>query len=260
MRLPPGPTPLPFLGNQYIIPKSSPWIQFEEWSHTYGPIFTLWIGRRPTIIISDPNIAVELLEKRSTNFSSRPRFVVMGELYWNNAGILVQPYGKEWQIRRRMLHQALNPSALKLYKPVQEAEATRLCGALLTNSSSYEGLVDRFTASVVFSIAYGHRIDSMDSNIIRQRLGFMQYSASLNVPGRYLAETFPWMKYVPNILAPWKAEIQRRGKEEAAANMRLLNTVKEDIRTAKKHCPASRTPFRNYFVLHEKPTQLVSVN
>ncbi|KAJ5724419.1 Cytochrome P450 [Penicillium malachiteum] len=233
MRLPPGPTPLPFLGNKYIIPKSSPWIQFEKWSHAYGPIFTLWIGRRPTIIISDPQIAVELLEKRSTNFSSRPRFVVMGELYWDNAGILVQPYGKEWQIRRRMLHQALNPSALKLYKPVQEAEATRLCGALLTNASSYEGLIDRFTASVVFSIAYGHRIDSMDSNIIQQRLGFMQYSASLNVPGRYLAETFPWMKYIPNIFAPWKAEIQHRGKEEAAVNMRLLSTVKEDIRVAK---------------------------
>ncbi|KAJ5938151.1 Cytochrome P450 [Penicillium verhagenii] len=233
LRLPPGPTPIPFLGNKFIIPTSSPWIQFEEWSRKYGPIFTLWIGRRPTIIISDPNIAVDLLEKRSTKFSSRPRFVVMGELYWDNAGILVQPYGKEWQIRRRMLHQALNPSALKLYKPVQEAEAARLCGDLLKTPRDYEGLIDRFTASVVFSIAYGHRIDSMTSKIIRQRLDFMQYSASLNVPGRYLAETIPWLKHIPNILAPWKAEIQRRGREEAAVNMSLVNQVKADLNAAK---------------------------
>ncbi|KAJ5628148.1 Cytochrome P450 [Penicillium lividum] len=228
-----GPTPIPFLGNKFIIPTSSPWIQFEKLSRTYGPIFTLWIGRRPTIIISDPNIAVDLLEKRSTKFSSRPRFVVMGELYWDNAGILVQPYGKDWQMRRRMLHQALNPSALKLYKPVQEAEATRLCGSLLHKPRDYEGLIDRFTASVVFSIAYGHRIDSMSSKIIRQRLDFMQYSASLNVPGRYLAETIPLLKHIPNFFAAWKAEIQRRGREEATVNMDLINRVKTDLRTAK---------------------------
>jgi cytochrome P450 len=179
-------------------------------------------------------VAVELLEKRSTKFSSRPRFVVMGELYWDNAGILVQPYGKEWQIRRRMLHQALNPSALKLYKPVQEAEAARLCRALLDQPKSYEGLIDRFTASVVFSIAYGHRIDSMSSEVIRQRLEFMQYSASLNVPGRYLAESIPWLKYVPDFLAPWKAEIQRKGREEAATNVALLRRVQDELRNAKR--------------------------
>lgn len=233
LRLPPGPTPLPFIGNKLIIPSSSPWIQLEKWSQIYGPIFTLWIGRRPTIVISDPNVAADLLEKHSTKFSSRPRFVVMGELYWDNAGILVQPYGKEWQIRRRMLHQALNPSALRLYKPVQEAEAARLCLALLDQPKSYEGLIDRFTASVVFSIAYGHRIDSMSSKVIRQRLEFMQYSASLNVPGRYLAEMIPWLKYVPNCLAPWKAEIQRRGREEAATNMALLRQVQDELRAAK---------------------------
>lgn len=232
LRLPPGPTPLPFLGNKFIIPTSSPWIQFEKWSHIYGPIFTLWIGRRPTMIISDPNVAADLLEKRSVKFSSRPRFVVMGELYWDNAGILVQPYGKEWQTRRRMLHQALNPSALRLYKPVQEAEAARLCATILRNPRCYEGLIDRFTASVVFSIAYGHRIDSMDSKIIRERLDYMQYSASLNVPGKFLAESIPWLKYIPNFLAPWKAEIQHHGRGEAAMNLRLLDQVKDDIRNA----------------------------
>lgn len=232
LRLPPGPTPLPFIGNKFIIPPTSPWIQFEKWSRIYGPIFTIWVGRRPTIVISDPNVAVDLLEKRSIKYSSRPRFVVMGELYWDNAGILVQPYGKEWQTRRRMLHQALNPSALRLYKPVQEAEAARLCVSILKDQKSYEGLIDRFTASVVFCIAYGHRIDSMNSSIIRRRLDYMQYSASLNIPGKFLVESFPWLKHVPNYLAPWKEEIQRRGRGEAAMNLDLLRRVKDDIRNA----------------------------
>lgn len=82
LRMPPGPRPLPFIGNRLSVPQTSPWIQFEKWSKIYGPIYTLWMGRRPTIIISDPNVAVDLLEKRSNKYSSRPRFVVMGELYW----------------------------------------------------------------------------------------------------------------------------------------------------------------------------------
>jgi cytochrome P450 len=234
LRMPPGPRPLPFLGNKLSIPKSAPWIQFEKWAQTYGDYYTIWIGRRPTLVVSDPNVAVDLLEKRSNKYSSRPRFVVMGELYWDNAGILVQPYGKEWQIRRRLLHQALNPSALRVYRPVQQSEATRLCHALLTNPQSYERLIDRFTSSVVFSISYGHRIESMNAKVLRQRLEFMQYAASLNVPGRYLAETIPVMKYLPDFLSPTNAEIRRRGRVEAQVNMNLVQLVQDEMDAAKR--------------------------
>lgn len=124
-RIPPEPQPLPFVGNKLDIPKSQPWIQFQKWSEIYGPIFTLWLGRRPTLVISDPEVAVDLLEKRSNKYSSRPRFVTMGEIYWDMASILVQPYGRHWSIRRKLLHTALTPKALKKYLPVQTAEASR---------------------------------------------------------------------------------------------------------------------------------------
>lgn len=231
-RMPPGPRPLPFIGNKHQIPKSQPWLQFEAWSKIYGPIFTLWIGRRPTIVISDPVVAAELMEKRSNKYSSRPRMVAMGELLWEGASILVQPYGKAWSVRRKLLHQALTPKALSLYKPVQEAEASRLCAQLLDAPADFEKLIERFTSSVVFSIAYGHRIDSLHAAVIRQRFAFMAYSASLNVPGKYLVETFPLLKHLPARLAPWKADIQAHGRREAAANMALIDVVRRDMALA----------------------------
>lgn len=235
-RMPPGPPPIPFLGNKNIIPKSSPWIQFEAWSRQYGPIFTLWIGRRPTVMISDPVVAQELLEKRSNKYSSRPRMIAMGEIYWDNASVLVQRYGKEWSIRRKLLHQALTPKALATYKPVQEAEALRLCHQLLRleglEANDWEKMFERFTSSVVFSVAYGHRIDSLNARVIKQRFEFMTYSASLNVPGRYLVETLPFLKYVPDVLTPWKREIKAHGRKEAAANMALVELVKSDLAAA----------------------------
>ena len=189
-RMPPGPQPLPFVGNKFDIPGKYPWIQFQEWSKKYGPIYTLWLGRHPTIIISDPTVAAELLEKRSHKYSSRPRFVVMGEIYSDNSGILVAKYGKDWSVRRKALHNVLTQKALQQYKPVQEAEATRLCQMLVENPQDFESLLDRFTASIVFTIAYGHRIDSMRSPIIRQRLKLMHIMASLNVSGPVLQELY----------------------------------------------------------------------
>lgn len=233
LRMPPGPTPLPFLGNKLQLPKTKPWIQFQDWSKVYGPIFTIWIGRNPTIVISDPNTAVDLMEKRSTKYSSRPRMVAMGEILWDGASILVQPYGKEWSIRRKLLHQALTPKALRLYKPVQTAEASRLCYQLLDNPSNWDKLLERYTSSIVFSVAYGHRIDSLNADVIHQRFKFMHTAASLNVPGKYLVESFPIMKHIPDIFAPWKAEIKAHGRKEAAANMALVDVVRNDMSRAK---------------------------
>ncbi|KAL4957318.1 cytochrome P450 [Aspergillus filifer] len=233
-RLPPGPAPLPLIGNKLQLPSYQPWIKFREWSKMYGPIFTVWLGRRPTIVISDPAIASELLEKRSAKYSSRPRFVTMGEIYWDMASILVQPYGKEWLVRRRLLHSALTPRALESYKSLQEAESARLCFQLLRHASKFEALFDRLTASIVFAISYGHRVDDMDSPVVRQRLEFMQYSASLNVPGAYLVESFPALKYLPDCIAPWKAEIKRRGRLEAEANMNLVRVVEKDLKMVKE--------------------------
>ena len=233
LRLPPGPTPIPFIGNKFDIPKSQPWIQFQKWSKQYGPMYTLWIGRKPALIVSDPNIAVDLMEKRSNKYSSRPRMVVMGEIYNGNSSILTQPYGKAWSIRRKLLHQALNPKALRLYKPTQEAEASRLCFALLTDPVGWEKQLERFTSSVVFCVAYGHRIDSLKAQVIADRFRFMHFQASLNIPGKYLAETFPILAKVPSALMPWKKEVQHMGAVEGRANVELLNMVKQDVANAK---------------------------
>jgi cytochrome P450 len=230
-RMPPGPLPLPFVGN--TLPSSRPWIQFQEWSKIYGPIFTVWVGRRPTLVISDPQIAVDLMEKRSNKYSSRPRFVVMGEIY-GGGSVLVQPYGKDWSVRRKLLHRAMTPAALRTYKARQEAESTRLAFHIMRNPDNWEREFDRFTASVVFSISYGHRIDSVDSPIIRERLEFMHFMASLNVPGAYKAESFPILKYVPPLLAPWKRNIEEHSNSEAQSNIALVEGVKKDILVAKE--------------------------
>ncbi|KAK4631460.1 Cytochrome P450 monooxygenase [Fulvia fulva] len=162
----------------------------------------------------------------------------MGEVYNGNTSILTQPYGKAWSVRRKLWHQALSPSALKLYKPTQEAEATRLCNALLLNSEGFEKEIERFTSSVIFCVAYGHRIDSLEAQVIKDHFRFMQYMARLNIPGKYLAETFPFLARLPSWIARWKREVQDMGRLEGEANLALLEMVHREVAEARaKGCP-----------------------
>lgn len=103
-RLPPGPFPLPIVGNHLAIPKVKPWIAFEAWSmHYKDPLLTIWLGRRPIIVANDAWSAAELMEKRPNIYSSRPHIVIMGDMFnWTMNNQVCQVYGDRWRSHRRL--------------------------------------------------------------------------------------------------------------------------------------------------------------
>ena len=74
--LPPGPKPLPIIGNVHQAPKSHGWRTYREWSQEYGPIVHLNMLGQPVIILSTSEVAHDLLSKRGATFSDRPRLFV----------------------------------------------------------------------------------------------------------------------------------------------------------------------------------------
>lgn len=228
--LPPGPIPLPFIGNLLDLPKSGQYLKYQEWPQLYGGIFTIWYGRKPSVIISDPIIAAELLEKRGSKYSSRPRLVIRGEIYYKMTHTSTLPYGKRLAVHRKILNNALKSSSLPIYRPRQEAEASKLAVHILRKPEKWSECLDRFTASVIVSMAYGRRVDSINAEVVRKRLAFMAYGSSISAPGKYLAETFPILAKLPNWLARWKAEVEKKGGEEAMFNMGLVDTVRKDLK------------------------------
>ena len=127
--------------------------------------------------------------------------------------ISVLPYGKAWSLRRRFFHEALKPSSLKLYKPRQEAEASILALDLLQDGGgNWVKIIDRYTAGIILTTGYGRRIESMEAEVVKKKVEFINFSSLLISPGRFWAETFPWLKYMPNILAPWKRIVEEEGQ------------------------------------------------
>jgi hypothetical protein len=72
--LPPGPRPLPLLGNIYDLPTEEiP--EYKHWSkhqEKYGPVTSVTVLGQSIVTLNDKQIAVDILDKKSLKTSSRP--------------------------------------------------------------------------------------------------------------------------------------------------------------------------------------------
>ncbi|XP_059640970.1 geraniol 8-hydroxylase-like [Cornus florida] len=69
-KLPPGPAPLPVIGNILKL-TNQPHKSLFQLAKTYGPIMTLKLGQITTVVISSSTIAREILQRQDVSFSNR---------------------------------------------------------------------------------------------------------------------------------------------------------------------------------------------
>lgn len=69
----PGPQQFPIVGRVHDLPRFSLWLKFTEWANIHGPIYQTRALNQPFIIVTDEEIARELLVKRGHIYSGRPQ-------------------------------------------------------------------------------------------------------------------------------------------------------------------------------------------
>jgi hypothetical protein len=70
--LPPGPKPLPVIGNLLDMPKEKEWLTYQAWNDKYGDVVCVNIFGQKIVILGSATAVEDLMEKRGTIYSGRP--------------------------------------------------------------------------------------------------------------------------------------------------------------------------------------------
>ncbi|KAJ7771576.1 cytochrome P450 [Mycena metata] len=197
--LPPGPKKLPLVGNLFDMPKSFEWITYMEWARKFNSdILHLNVVGTSIIVLSTAEAANELLEKRASIYSDRPRFRMVNDLMGWDFALAFMKYGDHWRAHRRLFHEVFNAVAAQSFRP-KERE--------VTNELLYDFLQDpehdvldhlrHMAAKFVMSVAYGLEIQRSNDPYVELADKAVEGLVTAVVPGRFLVDSMPFLKYVP---------------------------------------------------------------
>ncbi|KAG8893147.1 hypothetical protein FRC01_013757, partial [Tulasnella sp. 417] len=165
---PPGPRPLPLIGNILDLPKSRFALTWTKLGQQYGPLTWLTIPGRNFLIINSFEAAKEILEKRGSNYINRPRFVMMGELVGFQELTPLNQYDALWRAQRTLLKHALSAEVLdRDYAATLESTAQRYVERLLVRSENFAADLKRALQENVIDLTYGRREDSQGRDYIQ---------------------------------------------------------------------------------------------
>ncbi|EIN09176.1 cytochrome P450 [Punctularia strigosozonata HHB-11173 SS5] len=195
---PPGPPAHPLLGNLKDIPTGgSEWLAYEQLGKRIGSdvIYMTALGSH-LLVLNSFEAARDLLDKKGSLYSSRPRLVMIKEMMGWDWNLILMSYGKLFTAYRRVVQQEFSaPVVADRYRPVITREVHNMLGQLLR---APEGLVKHLktmAGAVIMMVTYGHQVTSMDDEFVKLAEQVREHGEK--TPGSNIVDIFPFMKYIP---------------------------------------------------------------
>ncbi|CAL4916498.1 unnamed protein product [Urochloa decumbens] len=126
--LPPGPRPLPVIGNLNLI-GPLPHQSVHELSKSYGPLMSLRYGSLPVVIASSADMASFFLKTHDQLFSDRPRTTAGRYTGFNYSDMMWSSYGAYFrQLRKFCKTEFFSTARLKAQEQIRETEVRAMMG------------------------------------------------------------------------------------------------------------------------------------
>jgi len=220
--LPPGPKKFPLIGNMLDMPTSFEWITYRKWCKEFNSdIIHLDVAGTSIVVLNTAEAATDLLEKRSSMYSGRPRLPMANELMGWDYNFGFMDYGDYWRQHRRLMHRSFHPTASLRFRP-HELKATHgLLRRLLDEPDNLIGHLRYMAGETVLSIAYGLNIQPKNDPYIKTAERGVVRLLEAIVPGAFLVDAIPALKYVPSWM-PF-AGFKRKAREWRKLAIAMLN-------------------------------------
>ncbi|XP_062994266.1 cytochrome P450 2J2-like [Elgaria multicarinata webbii] len=164
---PPGPVPLPFLGNLLAFDFKNPHLGIQKLREKYGNIFSMQFGTKQFVVVNGMHLVKEALVHQGENFVDRPKFPLMHEIFGEFG--LVSSNGLSWKQQRRFALSTLRNFGLgkrSLDERIQE-ESRYLTDAIEEEKGQPfdpHFQINNAVSNIICSITFGDRFEYHDSH------------------------------------------------------------------------------------------------
>ncbi|XP_053577666.1 cytochrome P450 2G1-like [Bombina bombina] len=168
--LPPGPTPLPIIGNLLHVKRGELVKSLMKLWKTYGSVYTLYFGSKPVVILCGHQTVKEALVDQADDFSGRGKMPTVDRILQGYGVIMAN--GERWKQLRRFTITTLRNFGMgkrSIEERIQEeaqslVEAIRKCEQRPFNPTN---LLVQAVSNVICSVVFGKRFEYEDVEFLK---------------------------------------------------------------------------------------------
>ena len=191
-KYPPGPVPLPILGNVLQLRKTGNnsgkhLVEiFNDLSKKYGSIFTINMGMNPVVMVTGSDKAIEACSK--LEFAGRMDTSILTDMIFSQGSmdIFFADYSREWAVLRKVAHSAIRKFAVSAHLPPKVAGSAKEVVQEIINREGLDKPFDPtdylflLTHSVLAKSAYGvnFTMDHPDFKMLKDAMETIQKQAN----------------------------------------------------------------------------------
>ncbi|XP_001498220.2 cytochrome P450 2F5 isoform X1 [Equus przewalskii] len=168
-RLPPGPRPLPLLGNLLQLRSQNMLTSLTKLSKKYGSVFTVHLGPRRVVVLSGYQTVKEALVDQAEEFSGRGDYPVF--LNFTKGNGIAFSNGDRWKVLRRFSIQILRNFGMgkrSIEERILEEGSFLLAELRNTDGEPFDPtfFLSRSVSNIICSVLFGSRFDYEDKRLL----------------------------------------------------------------------------------------------
>ncbi|XP_053361821.1 cytochrome P450 2F2-like [Clarias gariepinus] len=198
---PPGPRPLPMVGNLLHFNINNPLKDFELLAERYGNVYSLYLGRSPAVVLNGLNAIKEALVTKYADFSGRPQNLLISHMM-EGKGVALADYGPAWKEHRRFALMTLRNFGMG-----KQSMENRILGEiehLVAKLEKHVGsvlhpqtLFHDAASNIIYLMLSGTRYEYGEETLNKSVKWITEITKILNGPWSLIYDTLPWTRSLP---------------------------------------------------------------